>query len=111
MDCVTELEIKMRKTIKSLGRRDMRLHAVIFFFSSRRRHTRCSRDWSSDVCSSDLSAIEELLAQHDGALRFLGQQFFDGGVRRERAGGVVRRANVEKAGVGRGCKQDRKSVV
>src|SRR2546422_9540372 len=27
---------------------------VIFFFSSRRRHTRCSRDWSSDVCSSDL---------------------------------------------------------
>src|SRR2546422_3178123 len=26
----------------------------VFFFSSRRRHTRCSRDWSSDVCSSDL---------------------------------------------------------
>src|SRR5205809_1827447 len=25
-----------------------------FFFSSRGRHTRCSRDWSSDVCSSDL---------------------------------------------------------
>src|SRR4030042_1947485 len=25
-----------------------------FFFSSRRRHTICSRDWSSDVCSSDL---------------------------------------------------------
>src|SRR5687768_18110799 len=27
---------------------------MLFFFSSRRRHTRCSRDWSSDVCSSDL---------------------------------------------------------
>src|SRR5690606_40263990 len=26
----------------------------VFFFSSRRRHTRFSRDWSSDVCSSDL---------------------------------------------------------
>src|SRR3989442_2434870 len=26
----------------------------MFFFSSRRRHTRCGRDWSSDVCSSDL---------------------------------------------------------
>src|SRR5207253_6612299 len=26
-----------------------------FFFSSRRRHTRWPRDWSSDVCSSDLS--------------------------------------------------------
>src|SRR5699024_11863667 len=28
---------------------------LIFFFSSRRRHTRSKRDWSSDVCSSDLS--------------------------------------------------------
>src|SRR2546429_6674133 len=28
-----------------------------FFFSSRRRHTRCSRDWSSDVCSSDLEPL------------------------------------------------------
>src|SRR5690606_7118952 len=29
----------------------------IFFFSSRRRHTRFSRDWSSDVCSSDLTGF------------------------------------------------------
>src|SRR5690625_8017510 len=28
---------------------------MVFFFSSRRRHTRWPRDWSSDVCSSDLS--------------------------------------------------------
>src|SRR2546421_7509028 len=28
-----------------------------FFFSSRRRHTRSDRDWSSDVCSSDLPAL------------------------------------------------------
>src|SRR5690606_40957518 len=28
-----------------------------FFFSSRRRHTRFSRDWSSDVCSSDLLVL------------------------------------------------------
>src|SRR5690554_7133712 len=28
-----------------------------FFFSSRRRHTRCGRDWSSDVCSSDLMGV------------------------------------------------------
>src|SRR5262245_62187306 len=27
---------------------------ISFFFSSRRRHTRCLSDWSSDVCSSDL---------------------------------------------------------
>src|SRR6266852_8178694 len=30
-----------------------------FFFSSRRRHTRCYRDWSSDVCSSDLLLLAE----------------------------------------------------
>src|SRR5699024_755337 len=30
---------------------------VIFFFSSRRRHTRSKRDWSSDVCSSDLITL------------------------------------------------------
>src|SRR5690554_1932417 len=30
-----------------------------FFFSSRRRHTRCGRDWSSDVCSSDLAVADE----------------------------------------------------
>src|SRR5690606_40973948 len=29
-----------------------------FFFSSRRRHTRFSRDWSSDVCSSDLIPLD-----------------------------------------------------
>src|SRR2546422_3487036 len=33
------------------------LYSKIFFFSSRRRHTRCSRDWSSDVCSSDLTYL------------------------------------------------------
>src|SRR2546422_7261722 len=32
-----------------------------FFFSSRRRHTRCIRDWSSDVCSSDLLRLELLV--------------------------------------------------
>src|SRR5690606_40542859 len=31
---------------------------INFFFSSRRRHTRFSRDWSSDVCSSDLGTIK-----------------------------------------------------
>src|SRR6266852_679079 len=36
-----------------------------FFFSSRRRHTRCYRDWSSDVCSSDLrERIGRMLLMH-----------------------------------------------
>src|SRR5262245_37013001 len=34
-----------------------------FFFSSRRRHTRCLSDWSSDVCSSDLRKRQPLLRQ------------------------------------------------
>src|SRR5690606_39459315 len=37
------------------------MHSRTFFFSSRRRHTSFSRDWSSDVCSSDL-----FLAEPDG---------------------------------------------
>src|SRR3712207_8034612 len=48
---------------------------IFFFFSSRRRHTRYWRDWSSDVCSSDLpgalarQAVEVLAASistHEG---------------------------------------------
>src|SRR5207249_9129235 len=33
------------------------LYCFFFFFSSRRRHTRSKRDWSSDVCSSDLAGM------------------------------------------------------
>src|SRR5699024_2059202 len=36
------------------------LYMFFFFFSSRRRHTRSKRDWSSDVCSSDLILNVEL---------------------------------------------------
>src|SRR2546429_7304840 len=43
------------------------LMTFYFFFSSRRRHTRCSRDWSSDVCSSDLTEPRrESPQQHAG---------------------------------------------
>src|SRR5690606_39683933 len=41
---------------------------LFFFFSSRRRHTRFSRDWSSDVCSSDL--IQHAGASITGGSRF-----------------------------------------
>src|SRR5690606_39835690 len=36
-------------------------HYIFFYFSSRRRHTRFSRDWSSDVCSSDLEVSQRRL--------------------------------------------------
>src|SRR2546429_1155281 len=43
---------------------------IYVFFSSRRRHTRCSRDWSSDVCSSDLGDRDRGRAgRHQGLLR------------------------------------------
>src|SRR2546429_1540600 len=51
------LEVKSRITLTDVLYLACQLsnwHYV--FFSSRRRHTRCSRDWSSDVCSSDLEA-------------------------------------------------------
>src|SRR5690606_40445746 len=35
----------------------------LVFFSSRRRHTRFSRDWSSDVCSSDLEEFRTKIAE------------------------------------------------
>src|SRR2546421_4933960 len=46
---------------------------VCFFFSSRRRHTRSDRDWSSDVCSSDLTDDpgERRKHPHDRAAHFL----------------------------------------
>src|SRR5215469_9177412 len=58
----------------------MKLHTfILFFFSSRRRHTRSLRDWSSDVCSSDLfweysfsCCLCFLLTRGSGFLRFNG---------------------------------------
>src|SRR5206468_6379219 len=38
-----------------------------FFFSSRRRHTRSDRDWSSDVCSSDLPKPSPRTAESEAA--------------------------------------------
>src|SRR5690625_7448020 len=47
---------------------------LIFFFSSRRRHTRWPRDWSSDVCSSDLEL--DIIAEMGFAGYFLIVQDF-----------------------------------
>src|SRR5947209_12602185 len=43
----------------------MGFSALLFFFSSRRRHTRYWRDWSSDVCSSDLDWLTRYRAGID----------------------------------------------
>src|SRR5256885_11524622 len=42
-------------------------NTLVFFFSSRRRHTRLQGDWSSDVCSSDLAVRQRSARQDHGA--------------------------------------------
>src|SRR5947199_1467405 len=55
----------IRKLADIAGGHGALLHGILdatpgFFFSSRRRHTRCLSDWSSDVCSSDLRISSEI---------------------------------------------------
>src|SRR5690242_21611276 len=49
-----------------------------FFFSSRRRHTRLTCDWSSDVCSSDLSVAIRVSRMMCELIRFMGVVSADG---------------------------------
>src|SRR5687768_6442022 len=85
---------------------------VFFFFSSRRRHTRCSRDWSSDVCSSDLSGGGELERKLSEALgegysesrdeRVVDELALDEDLRDRRPAGESRRS--EERRVGKECR-------
>src|SRR5206468_5037961 len=58
---------RSEKSEQDLGARQVDLDTLlresdfVFFFSSRRRHTRSDRDWSSDVCSSDLECGSALM--------------------------------------------------
>src|SRR2546422_8040812 len=49
----------------------------MIFFSSRRRHTRCSRDWSSDVCSSDLPCVVSKVCTEVSSMPGVYQQSVD----------------------------------
>src|SRR5207245_8407991 len=53
--------------------------SLFFFFSSRRRHTRCYRDWSSDVCSSDLvaAAMWKTVSQYVAITMLIVEKGFD----------------------------------
>src|SRR5699024_8765151 len=53
---------------------------LYFFFSSRRRHTISKRDWSSDVCSSDLTVIIPTTASTDAPTSALSVVYSDEGV-------------------------------
>src|SRR3989475_7875157 len=88
----------------------------VFFFSSRRRHTRFDCDWSSDVCSSDLVALhqglrhplEELLGvggeRLDVAPLSLGIQRVERERALSRAGGAGDHGRSEERRVGKECR-------
>src|SRR5687768_7605330 len=103
----------------------------IFFFASRRRHTRCSRDWSSDVCSSDLydelllGGLVDALSRNPGAydlvvaadvLLYLGDldavfgaakgALREGGVFAFKIGRASCRESVERPGVAGSCRRE-----
>src|SRR5215203_4668449 len=64
----------MRAVLVLFFVRRLQIEQGFFFFSSRRRHTRYWRDWSSDVCSSDLVGpyaleVAGLISRHAAAIR------------------------------------------
>src|SRR5690349_25159177 len=81
---------------------------LFFFFSSRRRHTRSLRDWSSDVCSSDLSDFPDAVdaavepgTRADGAL---GNKEIAGRIDRNARGSAEADARSEERRVGKECR-------
>src|SRR5262245_65997214 len=79
-----------------------------FFFSSRRRHTRCLSDWSSDVCSSDLrhaGFLDDVQARHPGADRLREPDTApDGPLRQLGAVGWKKNMRSEERRVGKECR-------
>src|SRR5690625_6514745 len=73
----------------------------LFFFSSRRRHTRWPRDWSSDVCSSDLKraigttgrGIGPAYMDKIGRLGIRVQDLYDESILRQKIEGALRQKN------------------
>src|SRR5256884_2709620 len=105
-----------RRRLENFWKATRERYCFFFFFSSRRRHTRCSRDWSSDVCSSDLHTTERRevpeadLEVRRQPLEVLGQQLHREVVRRlhrrpDDAVGLVRTdERSEERRVGKECR-------
>ena len=85
----------------------------VFFFSSRRRHTRLQGDWSSDVCSSDLPQ-RELGKKKRGRCRNMNRGSIKSGVLPQREKGSIktralpqREMGSIKSGIGRASCRER----
>src|SRR5690625_7943292 len=93
----------------------LHLSFTLFFFSSRRRHTRWPRDWSSDVCSSDLVTVfagpGRSLFGRAGLLPFSSSQHVD--LQRRRADGrsEERRVGKECRAWGSECKLSKRERI
>src|SRR5690625_8017443 len=82
------------------------MHVLDFFFSSRRRHTRWPRDWSSDVCSSDLSCSRVCLIYGGVALSTIKQTLLqlDAAGQLDRVRMLLLTNRSEERRVGKGCR-------
>src|SRR5476651_2912000 len=80
------------------------LFLFFFFFSSRRRHTRYWRDWSSDVCSSDLRPRRHGAGTTAKARRRDDREGAASGRPRRRGVGTTAKARSEERRVGKECR-------
>src|SRR3712207_8879172 len=86
------------------------IEVALFFFSSRRRHTRYWRDWSSDVCSSDLVYLVatdqggRVLGATDAVERSGLLVFYDSALALLAAGVLVAVLRSEERRVGKECR-------
>src|SRR6266581_4174880 len=75
------------------------MYVIFFFFSSRRRHTRWTGDWSSDVCSSDLLVdVQDLHFFLDDLEEILGVEFGQAPVLADGVDGSFEEISVADAG-------------
>src|SRR5205814_7229510 len=77
---------------------------LFFFFSSRRRHTRCLSDWSSDVCSSDLASVKLLLSASGRNVDAIAPHHGHHPLAQHVNGAEVRAARSEERRVGKECR-------
>src|SRR5690606_39484640 len=88
---------------------ELRQAQSLFFFSSRRRHTIFSRDWSSDVCSSDVGAggVMQLADGKIFAMRYIEIDEMEDLIEKDEFGGMSQ----ELITLAKGYIRDRRSVV
>src|SRR5437868_13144251 len=114
-----EKEIDVGEDAERVRARVRMLRGANFFFSSRRRHTRSKRDWSSDVCSCDLADepfvnvwLENMFPRSMVALVLpIPATRFGSGLMTDRAAGAIRDSRGSSEEKRERAMTDRKSVV